>query len=561
MATLPELVRTHTSLEGPAVAHLQRLVAAWGTLSDLSFADLLLCVPVRDIEDRFVIVGQVRPTTTQTLHREDLIGDVIGPGDRPLVARAWKLGSVVEGEISIRARAETGRLVCIPVRYQDQLVAILTRESALAVGRRPGELERAYVEVFDRLARMISAGDFPFPVDEDITSETLRVGDGVLVLDAAGRVEYASPNAVNAIHRAGVYSGIEGARLEEAGFDQTAVSVAYQTQLPATEEVTRGEDVAVLIRCVPLLEHGKVSGAVVLLRDVTDLRRRDRLLLSKDAAIREVHHRVKNNLQTISSLLRLQSRRMPGGESRHALEEAERRVRSIALVHEILSRDTTDVVDFNDILPSLVRMAEDLGSGDRPVRIDYDGEAGDLQASLAMPLAVVLTELLQNAVEHALPHRHEPSPAGFEGHQPSPAGFGGHQPSPAGFEGHQPSPAGFEGHQPSPAGRSARHEHGWDEPSPAEGWEPAASGGRASRLKVRVTLDRTDTELRVRVADNGIGLQPGFSIDHTPSLGLSIVRSLVGSQLGGTISMRTEGGTVVDLVIPIDRPTDDLENL
>src|SRR6202035_2019422 len=133
------------------------------------------------------------------------------------------------------------------------------------------------------------------------------------------------------------------------------------------------------------------------------LRRRDRLLLSKDAAIREVHHRVKNNLQTISSLLRLQSRRMPTGQPRHALEEAERRVRSIAVVHEILSRDTADEVDFNDILPSLVRMAEDLGRDDRPVRIHHRGKAGALPAAVATPQAVVITELLQNAAEHAWP--------------------------------------------------------------------------------------------------------------------------------------------------------------
>src|ERR1700722_15057817 len=102
MATLPELVRDHTTLEGPAVAHLQRLVGTWGLLSDLCFADLLLFVPVVRSGDRFVVLGQVRPTTTQTLHRDDMVGQVMGPADRPLVARAWKLGSVVEGEVAIK---------------------------------------------------------------------------------------------------------------------------------------------------------------------------------------------------------------------------------------------------------------------------------------------------------------------------------------------------------------------------------------------------------------------------------------------------------------------------
>jgi two-component sensor histidine kinase len=319
-----------------------------------------------------------------------------------------------------------------------------------------------------------------------------RVGDGVLVLDASARVDYASPNAVNALHRLGVYSGIEGVRLDEAGLDQSAVSLAFATRLPATEEVAKGTDIAMAFRCVPLLDKGTITGALVLLRDVSELRRRDRLLLSKDAAIREVHHRVKNNLQTISSLLRLQSRRLPQGEARHALEESERRVRSIALVHEILSRDTTDEVDFNDILPSLVRMAEDLGSTDRPVRITTAGETGELQAALATPLAVVITELLQNAAEHSFP-------------------------------------------------------------------EEQSTDGQT--IRVSVALERSDASLRVTVRDNGVGLPPGFVIEDTTSLGLSIVRSLVGSQLGGTISMRTEGGTVVELVIPVDNEPDDLESL
>jgi two-component sensor histidine kinase len=497
MASLQELVADYTDLDGPVVAHLQRLVAGWGVLSDLCFADLLLFVPVARTDsepaDRFVVVGQVRPTTNQTLHLEDMVGQVLGVEERPVLVRAWQLGSVVEGEVVIPRRGESARLVCIPVRWQGDMIAVLTRESALSVGRRPGVLERVYIEVFDRLARMIAAGDFPFPVDEVVSAETPRVGDGVLILDASARIDYASPNAVNALHRMGVYSGIEGVRLDEAGFDQEAVSLAYQTRLPATEEINDG-DTSMVIRCVPLLDASTMTGSLVLLRDVTELRRRDRLLLSKDAAIREVHHRVKNNLQTISSLLRLQARRMPAGQSRHALQEAERRVRSIAIVHEILSRDTADEVDFNDILPSLLRMAEDFGSDDRPLRITYQGEAGLLQAEVATPLAVVITELLQNAVEHAF--------------------------------------------------RDSDDDH-----------PPATS------LLVDVELYRTDAELRVTVRDNGVGLPAGFSIDDSTSLGLSIVRNLVGTQLGGSITMHSDDGTVVELVIPVDRPTDDLENL
>ncbi|MDP8991623.1 MAG: PAS domain-containing sensor histidine kinase [Actinomycetota bacterium] len=387
-------------------AHLQRLTASWNILADLCFADLLLLVPAPGEEgDRFIVYGQMRPTTIQTLHHEDLVGRTIDEEELPLVTRAWRLGQIVEGEVSIAGAGEERRVQCIPVRWKDELVAVLTREAPLAVGgRRPGQLERVYVEIFDRLARMISDGAFPFVTEDAPTAESPRVGDGVVVLDASGRVEYASPNAVNALHRMGIYTSISGLRLDELGVEETAIQKAFFEGVPATEEIERHPDVIVLLRCIPLLEAGQVTGALLLSRDITDLRRRDRLLLSKDATIREVHHRVKNNLQTISSLLRLQGRRLPGGEARLALWEAERRIRSIALVHEILSRDPAEQAAFNEIVEPLVRMAQEgVLNPERPVTFSVEGDAGEVPAELATPLAVVIAELLQNAVEHAFP--------------------------------------------------------------------------------------------------------------------------------------------------------------
>ena len=174
-----------------------------------------------------MVVGQVRPTTSQTLHLEDLLGREVTDSERPLLARAWELRSVVEGEVPVAARSELARVVCIPVRFGGEVVAVLTREAPLIVGRRAGELERVYVAVFDRLARMVAAGTFPFPVDEPLSSEAPRVGDGVMTLDAAARVEFASPNAVNALHRLGIYRGILGASLAELGLEHSPVPAAF----------------------------------------------------------------------------------------------------------------------------------------------------------------------------------------------------------------------------------------------------------------------------------------------------------------------------------------------
>lgn len=465
-------------------AHLQRLMATWGMLADLSRADLVLFVPATPGDpSRFVVHGQMRPTTGQTLYHEDLVGQVVTEADRPLVVRAWRLGEIVEGEAGA-GRGERARVQGIPVRWDSELVAVLTRESPLAVGgRRPGELERVYVEMFDRLARMIVGGRFPFVEEDAPTTEAPRVGDGVLALDASGRVEYASPNAVNALHRMGIYSNAEGLRLDELGVEETAIQKAFFEAMPVTEEVGRHPDVIVLLRCIPLLDNGDVTAGLVLLRDVTDLRRRDQLLVSKDATIREVHHRVKNNLQTISSLLRLQARRLPPGEGKTALVEAERRIRSIALVHEILSRDPSEQVPFNEIINPLLRMAKEAAiSPEGVVAFSAEGDAGQLPADMATPLAMVITELLQNAVEHAFP-----------------------------------------------------------------------DGSEAEDRQVTVVLSNDATSLSVEVRDNGVGLPEGFSIERAATLGLSIVHDLVVGQLAGSIAMHTDGGTVVELHVPLDR--------
>lgn len=311
------------------------------------------------------------------------------------------------------------------------------------------------------------------------------MGDGTIVLDRVGRIEFTSPNGVSALHRVGIHASLEGRQLAELGLGDDIARTAWSFAIPVTEEVERGTGITVVVRCIPLIERGEVSGALVLLRDISELRRRDRLLLSKEATIREIHHRVKNNLQTISSLLRLQSRRLSSPEARAAVDESVQRIQSIALVHDILSREAGEAVPFVDILRPLLRMVEEgLLPSDNRVHFRLVGDAGELPATAATPLAMVLTELLQNVVEHAYPPTDTP-----------------------------------------------------------------VSG------EVVLALAYDDRELTVTVTDDGAGLPPGFSMDRSTGLGLSIVRTLVETELDGTISMHksagSTSGTVVELHVPV----------
>src|SRR5690606_21139714 len=149
---------------------------------------------------------------------------------------------------------------------------------------------------------------------------------------------------------------------------------------------------------LPLKPQRTRIGSLVLLRDVTELRRRERELITKDATIREIHHRVKNNLQTVAALLRLQARRTGSERGRAALEEAVRRVGSIAIVHETLSQSLDERVEFDEIADRVLAMVAGMSPGKATAR--RSGRFGILDAEVATPLSMVLTEVLQNALEH-----------------------------------------------------------------------------------------------------------------------------------------------------------------
>jgi two-component sensor histidine kinase len=167
------------------------------------------------------------------------------------------------------------------------------------------------------------------------------------------------------------------------------------------------------MRALPLMPAGVPIGALVLVRDITEVRRRDRQLMTKDATIREIHHRVKNNLQTVAALLRLQARRVGVPAARHALEESVRRVASIALVHETLSmtaESSDEAVEFDGIVDRVAAAAVEVGASELTVVVRREGDFGVLPAEIATPLVMVLNELLQNAVEHAFEPAAPPSP-------------------------------------------------------------------------------------------------------------------------------------------------------
>ncbi len=396
---LEELCSRAGGISQVQVNHFHRLVAVWQMLADLSFSDLLLLAPIKgDPDGNLLTLAQIRPLSTQTLYPDDHVGTALLAENAREALQALETGRLQRGSVDSRGVHRA----TIPIRVGDDVPAVILREGMPFGGRRVSGLEEAYSQCADSLYRMAVEGVFPFSGMEDWDAP--RVGEGLMVLAPSGLVVFASPNAIAAHRRLGVFKELVGSNVQELPGGKALCS-ALEGGVPLEAEVEVGGEV-ISRRLVPFRIGGEATGGMVLVQDVTEVRRRDRMLLYKDAVIREIHHRVKNNLQTIASLLRIQGRRLESAEAKEALEEGVRRIRTIAFVHETLSQASSDLVDFGEVLRGVLRMLDDaLGLSEAGIKTELEGEIGELPAVVATPLSLVLTELVQNAAEHAFEGR------------------------------------------------------------------------------------------------------------------------------------------------------------
>lgn len=477
MASIEDYVQGRSPLSADQVHRLRELVADWQLLSDLSFADLILWVPLRkDMKSwptGYVAVAHIRPTTAATLFPHDVIGEEITYGARPHIDQALSSAEIIrdtqpEPMGDFMVKEET-----IPVIFDEHVIGVISRHRNSELMRQPSRLELNYREIAHNLYRMISEGTFPYPDAGSLFDPAPRVGDGLIRLDVNGVVSYASPNARSAFSRLGWMSEVEGhllgevaqslARVRPDAHEETIALGLTGKSLKRVEIENAGGTIDFTV--LPLIKSGDRIGAIVMLNNVTELRRRERELVTKDATIREIHHRVKNNLQTVSALLRLQARRIEDPGASAALNEAVRRIASIALVHETLSSSRDSSVAFDEVLDSLVSHALELSPRMNELHIERTGKLGALEPRIATPLALVITELIHNALEHGL----------------------------------------------------------------------AEEG-----LALGIHVSSNGSELSVTISDDGVGFPEGFDISTSPNLGLQIVRTLTENELRGTLSLITD---------------------
>ena len=422
MSTLSDLVLAQGRSDEADVEWLHLLVGDWQLLADLAFADIVLWVPSAD--NSFVAVAHARPSGSATLFYRDFVGQTVKPEWAAQITEAFETTHIVDSTMPTWYEETPTRVRAVPVMRRiapsgkettGTPIAVITRHTNLSEARTPSRQELTFIECANDLFEMIATGDFPdLGAPAGPRRGAPRASDGLIRLDIDGTATFASPNALSAFNRMGFAGELEGESLAEVTTELLVDrNYAVDESLPLvvtgrapwrTDIEARG--VTVSLRAIPIRNQGERIGAIILCRDVTEMRHQERELITKDATIREIHHRVKNNLQTVASLLRIQARRTHNDVARDALGQAMRRVAAIAVVHDTLSEGLSQNVDFDAVFDRvLLLVAEVASSHNTTVHPKFTGSFGVLPSEYATPLALALTELVTNAVEHGLAGR------------------------------------------------------------------------------------------------------------------------------------------------------------
>jgi two-component system, sensor histidine kinase PdtaS len=418
VSTLSDLVIAQGRSEEADVEWLHLLVGDWQLLADLAFADIVLWVP--SAQGSFVAVAHARPSSSATLFYRDFVGQDVRPEWVSQVTQAFETAHIVDSASPDWFEETPTRVRAVPVMRRlspsgaattTHPIAVISRHTNLSEARTPSRQELTFNECANDLFAMIEVGDFPdLGAPAGPRRGAPRASDGLIRLDVDGIVTFASPNGLSAFNRMGFGGELEGESLAEVTTGLLAGKLTVDESLPLvvtgrapwrTDIEAKG--VTVSLRSIPIRDRGDRVGAIVLSRDVTELRHQEQELLTKNATIREIHHRVKNNLQTVASLLRIQARRSHSDDARESLTQAMRRVAAIAVVHDTLSEGLSQNVNFDTVFERvLLLIAEISSTHNAKVHPKFSGSFGELPSAYATPLSLALTELVTNAIEHGL---------------------------------------------------------------------------------------------------------------------------------------------------------------
>lgn len=368
-------------------------------IADLAQADVFIDCPTKD-PNVAIVVAEASPCTARSLYRCTVVGQPALKENEPGVIQTQQTGLPTLGTRGLTQEGVPVKQSVVPIKNREgRTIGTLIMEQDITQQVRQEE----QVEILAETAEQLTETLLQVAMQDEALPSLMQ--DGLVIVNPQGRVTYANPVARQLSNRVGI-------PVEDIGRWLTETLPGGQPwEKAVTEKGFVGQEVqfndqVFLVKAVGLHRKEQVVGALVLIRDITEIRAKEKELMVKSAVIQEIHHRVKNNLQTIASLLRLQMRRTESRELRKGYNESINRILSIAVVHEVLSKEGLEVIDIKETIGQILSIiTQSMVDPTQQVFTEVSGPNILLPSEQATSVALIVNELIQNAVDHAFKGR------------------------------------------------------------------------------------------------------------------------------------------------------------
>jgi two-component sensor histidine kinase len=384
-----------TNLSGRQIEELRTLSAGFQIMADLAHAHLTIYANSKE-RDKLVIVAQHAPNTCFSQYKPDVLETKLRTAEEPVIARTIKSGEALNG----RREWTLGMMLDMyTFAIRDEIGAII---ACLCFETSQAELNiKGYDYLLESACELLES--VRCHSDSDMYRH-LSANDGIIITDKQGKIKFANAAAANISTVLGVGHMLDN-HIFDRQFTKHIVRETIIDQKQYEKEIEAG-NMVLLQRHIPLVKNNQLERTIIIVTDVTEIKKKEKELSIKSAVIQEIHHRVKNNLQTIASLLRLQSRRTKSPEVKAALKESVNRILSISVVHEFLSQQDEEEIDVTVVAKNILNLiTQNMLDPAFALERQFTGESVILPSKNASSLALVVNEIIQNAIEHAFEGR------------------------------------------------------------------------------------------------------------------------------------------------------------
>lgn len=391
---LRELCKTYTQLSEEEVLVLEKMETALPLISRSIQGDVFIdCLT--NIPNIAIVVGEARLGKGQSMYQESVLGEFALRENEPAVLRTLQTGVASR---NLKARTQEDKRVSQivePIRNaEDQTIGVLIIEQKSLSAIQANQDIKQLLEPVERSSQQEKI----FNVPE--TTIIHHVKEAIIVFDPQGMATYCNPEANRLYKKMGYQDEIIGLSLHNLTLGKVDFDGASEDQLINTTEIRAG-DLSLRVKYLRMDDKDQVIGFIMIIDDMTEVKEKEMELISKSVAMSEIHHRVKNNLQTIASLLRLQARRVEDQKVKKAFGESINRILSIAITHELLAQRGLDDVDLMTILEKIRESVVGyVLSSEKNIKIHIKGETVLVNSDKATSIALVVNELLQNSLKH-----------------------------------------------------------------------------------------------------------------------------------------------------------------